>query len=82
MSLDATTGNTVRELSIAASSQVSAPSFDFGDGTDQGIVVTTSVGGAFWIPLNAHRSPTSLLELGKPPATLLVDELQPTRFGW
>lgn len=82
VSLDATTGNTIRELSIAASSQVSAPSFDFGDGTDQGIVVTTSVGGAFWIPLNAHRSPTSLLELSKPPATLLVDELQPTRFGW
>lgn len=73
LALDATTGGTTRTWTIAPNARVSEPTFDFNDGASQGLVVSTDVGGIFWLPLTpANLRVPSLFP--KPPA--ITEEIE------
>ncbi len=73
LALDATNGRTVRTWTIASNARVSEPTFDFNDGTGQGLTVSTDVGGVFWLPLTTSSTQLPSL-LAKPPA--ITEEIE------
>lgn len=73
LALDATTGSTTRTWTIVPDARVSEPTFDFNDGTGQGLIVSTDVGGIFWLPLTPASTRVPSL-FPKPPA--ITEEIE------
>jgi hypothetical protein len=53
LELDAASGLTSRSWPLAAAATVGDPTFDYGDGTAQGVVAGTSSGAIYWVPISA-----------------------------
>jgi WD40 repeat protein len=51
--LDAASGLTSRSWPLASAATVGDPTFDYGDGTAQGVVAGTTSGAIYWVPISA-----------------------------
>ncbi len=49
--IDVTTGSTIRTYQVEAGTTLGAPTFDYNDGTNQGVVVGTSSGMIHWVKI-------------------------------